>query len=227
MGEFNSKAMNVIIVDDHELFRLGFRELLQKIPGIKDIDQASDGQEVMNLLKKGSYDIIFMDVRMPHTNGIEATAKIRALYPSIKVIALSMMEDHFTITRMFRAGANGYLLKNINFSEVKNAIHDVIAGKKYYSRKVSEALITEIKNGKLTKKRRLYKEELSDREKEIVRLICMSFKSREISDILQVSEKTIESHRTNIYSKLEIDNMVDLVFYAIDNGLVDSPEKKL
>jgi len=215
--------LDVIIADDHKLFSEGLKSLLKTIPPVSEIYVASNGEEVLKLLEKETADIIFMDISMPVMDGIESTKAVKRIYPDIKIIAITMMGDQSSIVKMFKAGADGYLLKNINFKEVEMAIRDVMSGRKYYTKEVSDILLDKIMNRTQVKRAGPYNDELSDREREIIRLICQSFTSKEISDILNISVKTVESHRSHIFSKLNIDHLVDLIYYALDNGIVSRP----
>ncbi|HKR06331.1 MAG TPA: response regulator transcription factor [Bacteroidia bacterium] len=217
--------LKIIITDDHQLFRQGLESLLRKIPIISKIKHASNGEETLELLKKEIFDVVMMDIRMPVMNGIEATKEISKKYPKVRIMALTMMQDRSSIVKMFKAGASGYILKNTSFKEVEDALTQIINGKKYYAKEVSDTLLENLIDLNPEKKRGPYKGDLTQREKEIVKLMCQSFSSKEIADMLNITENTIESHRVHIYNKLEIETIVDLVFYALDNGLVIKPEQ--
>jgi DNA-binding NarL/FixJ family response regulator len=216
--------LKILITDDHKLFRQGLEALLKKIPGVSKIKHASNGKEALALLDKELFNIVMMDIRMPVMDGIEATKGIAKKYPKVRIMAVTMMQDRSSIVKMFKAGASGYILKNTSFEEVEDALAQVLKGKKYYAREVSETLLEKLIDLNPEKKRGAYKEELTQREEEIVKLMCQGFTSKEMADILNITESTIESHRSNIYSKLKIETIVDLVFYALDNGLVTRPE---
>jgi DNA-binding NarL/FixJ family response regulator len=212
--------IKVLVADDHQLFREGMESLLRKIPFISEIQHASDGHQVMGVMERTPCDIIFMDIRMPERNGIDTTRAVTQQYPDTRVIALTMMEDSFSVVNMFRAGAKGYLLKNTSFTELKEAIECVLGNRRFFSKNISNNIMdtlvtTRSRTADLNKRF-----DLTEREKEIVGLICRGFSSKEVADILEISFRTVDTHRSNIYSKLNVSNIADLTFYAIENGLV-------
>jgi DNA-binding NarL/FixJ family response regulator len=214
------QPIRVLIADDHQLFRQGMESLLRKIPHVKEVRHANNGIEVMDVLRTNPCDIIFMDIRMPLLNGIDTTRTIVRKRIPTKVIALTMMEDAHSVASMFRAGAHGYLLKNTSFAELKEAVAATLRDERYFSKEISQTLMMQLLDGKPNRKLSFKNIELTVREKEIVGLICRGFSSKEVADILNLSPKTIDTHRSNIYSKLSISNVADLAFYALENGLV-------
>jgi DNA-binding NarL/FixJ family response regulator len=218
------KSLRIIIADNEILFRQGLESLLKNIPYISEITHAANGEQAVKLVKEEMFDLIFMDIRMPELNGIEATVKIRKIYKEIKIIALSMLDDRSSIIRMFKAGANGYLLKNTSFKEVEEAIKKVMDGKICYSKEVSEVMMEKmLSHSQETKTTSSVYKELSDRERQVTCLICQGFSSKEISETLNITEKTVETHRANIYSKLSVKNVAELIWKALDNGIVTRP----
>ena len=161
-----------------------------------------------------------MDVRMPIMDGIEATKLISRENKDVKIIALTMMEDRESVVKMFKAGVKGYLLKNTSIEEIETAIKEVWEGKRYYSTELTNVFLESDLTLKLKQNQVLIKEEITDREIEIIRLICQGFKNKEIADILFLSERTIEGHRSRIYERLDAKTLVDIVFFAIENGIV-------
>jgi DNA-binding NarL/FixJ family response regulator len=214
------KSIRVLIADDHQLFREGMEGLLMKIPYVSEVLHANNGEEVIARLENHPCEIVFMDIRMPLLNGIETTRLITRKNIPSKVIALTMMEDAHSVASMFRAGALGYLLKNTSFSELKDAIASALRDERYYSKDISQTLLGQLLDGKPLRSMKLKKIDLTLREKEIVGLICRGFSSKEVAEILDITPKTVETHRSNIYSKLSISNVADLAFYALENGLV-------
>jgi len=212
-------ALTVLIADDHQLFREGMESLLKKIPSIRKILHANTGKEALDAVDKYNPDLIFMDIRMPDGNGFETTKQIRTKNDSVKIIALTMMEDSHSVVTMFRAGVNGYLLKNTSFDELREAIESILKGERYYSRDISHILIERVIDSSKERGRNLGSK-LTAREKEIIGLICRGFTNKDVGSILEIATKTVESHRANIYSKLGISNTADLAFYALEKGLV-------
>ena len=212
--------INTLIVDDHELFRAGMESLLHKLPGVAKITHARNGKEALEVLDKKAVQLIFMDIRMPELDGIETTKLIRKKSTLINIIALTMMEDPHNVVSMFRAGVNGYLLKNTTFDELQEAIKVVMAGERYYSKEISDILIDRMVNGAKPRPKATYSVHLTARENEIVGLICRGFSNKDIGELLDIAVKTVETHRANIYVKLSISNSADLVNYALQEGIV-------
>lgn len=209
--------LNCILADDHRLFREGMKSLLLRTRMIQTIREASNGIEVLELTMEDPPDIIFMDIRMPELDGIETTRAVLKVSRDIKIIALTMMDDALNLQKMKNAGAAGYLLKNTSFFEVTQAIHAIVKGNKFYSPEITST--TNISEKSRTGKRSLYNNpKLTRRERDVMLLICQGLSSKQIADELEISEKTVQSHRFNIHSKLHINNMAELVNYAVMNG---------
>ncbi|MBE0640303.1 MAG: response regulator transcription factor [Bacteroidales bacterium] len=207
-------AFKLTIVDDHKLFRDGLKLLLTNyFPGI-EISEAQNGMEYLKLLEHFIPDITLMDINMPGIDGIEATHRAVELFPEIKIIALSMFGDEVYYFKMIDAGVKGFLLKNSEISEVCEAIESVLAGGHYFSK---ELLLSIVKN---FHKSSLPSEEsvsLSERETEILSLICQGLNNQEISDKIFISKRTVDKHRANILSKTNSRNTAHLVMNAIKN----------
>ena len=208
--------ISVYIVDDHSLFREGLKLLLSNLEYIDMIFEAENGIEFIDGLHKNKTDIALLDVEMPVMNGIEAAQKAKEISPGIKIIALSMYSDVSYYLSMIEAGANGFLLKNSNFQEVEKALKDVSEGKSYVS---IEILNNILKHPLKTDRWNLYGE-LTDREKEILLLICAGLTNSEIADRLALSKRTVDKHRENLLLKTQSKNTANLVVYAIKNGLL-------
>ena len=213
-------TIKVIIADDHPVFRNGLENILKHVKTIGQIKQAGNGREVIDMLENGLAEIVFMDINMPVMDGITATRTIKKQFPFVKVIALSMHDDREHIKEMFTAGAVGYLLKNTTKEEVEDAIKTVMNGESFYTKEVSDVLLknilsTQPKNHTIT-------DPLSDREIEVLRLICKQFSTKEIAEQLFISERTVENHRIKLLQKTGSKNIAGLVFYAIENRLTES-----
>lgn len=214
------KAINILIADDHKMFREGLTELLSKEPEIKVVDTAGSGKEIRVALASNHIDVILMDIDMGETNGIEMTQEVKASHPGIYVLALSMHGDKNYIVKMLEAGATGYILKNAGKEEMINAIHTVANGNTYFSSQVSSKLLEHITNP--TPVRRGTEDALlTDRETEILRLIAEEYSNPEIAEKLFISVRTVDTHRRNILDKLGAKNTAGLVKYAIQKGLLD------
>lgn len=212
--------LSVILADDHELFRKGLELTLKNVTQISKIRHAENGSLVRQLLEQEPAHIVFMDIRMPVMNGIETTLFIKKKYPDIKIIALSMMDDRENILNMFRAGAHAYLLKNTNKKEISEAINTVMSGEKYYTNEVSSVLVDSLIGNEKSKKRNSIQVQLTKRELEVLKLICQQFSSKEISDILCITEKTVEGHRLQLMEKTLSKNVIGLVLYALENDII-------
>ena len=209
--------MEIILVDDHTLFRNGLKMLLDTLSGYKVTGEASNGKEFLELIKIHDYDIVFLDIEMPEINGIEAARRAIELKPDLKIITLSMYGDEEYYDQMVDAGAKGFLLKNTNLQEVKTAIDTVMNGGNYFSQELMQSLL---RNYKSVKEIREPESELSEREVEILLLICSGLSNQEIGDQLFISKRTVEKHRANILSKTNCKNTAGLVMYAIKNQMI-------
>ena len=213
--------INIILADDHEIFRKGLEVTLKRLTFVAKIFHAANGNEVIQLLdSKVPVHVIVMDIRMPEIDGIATTIQVRKKSDDIKIIGLSMMDDKASIVQMFKAGANGYLLKNTNKLELAEAIQQVMAGNRYYSREVSEVLLRrELEQLPLPRKSK-FTSDLTSRELEVLNLICHQYSTREMADMLCLAEKTIEGHRKNLLEKTQSRNIAGLVYYALEHGIV-------
>lgn len=215
------ELVNLILADDHEIFRKGLEVTLKRIPYVDNVYHAENGKDVLDLLKTtGNIDVIIMDIRMPKMDGLEATRLLRPHYPSVKIIALSMMDDKASIVQMFKAGANGYLLKNTNKLELQDAIENVLQGNKYFAKEVANIIVNHELDHLPIPMRTAFSTELTTREVDILQLICHQYSTKEISDILCISEKTIEGHRKSLLEKTRSKNIAGLVWYALENGII-------
>jgi two-component system response regulator NreC len=210
--------IRVIIADDHQLFREGLVNLLSESKNIEIVAEAENGKEAIIKARELNPDIVIMDIGMPVLNGVEATGKLLKESPDMKVIALSMHSDKQYIKGMLEAGASGYLFKNCTYNELIEAINTVFAGKKYLSDQITEIVIQDyLGKEEVTQNN---DPELTERESEILKLIAEGKQTREISDLLFVSVKTIGTHKQHILEKLNLKTTTDLVKYAIKKGII-------
>lgn len=210
--------MKIILADDHRIIRDGLYELLRKEDDFEIVAMADNGREAYEKVKEYEPDIVVIDVAMPVLNGIEATRKIIALGKKTKVIALSMHNDRRFIDEMFRAGASGYLFKDCAYDELITAIRVVKDQGFYLSSKIMNQVIGDfIKN--LSDEDNSAFAVLTEREREVLQLIAEGNSTSAIAKTLFIGEKTVETHRRNIMSKLNISNVADLTKYAIREGL--------
>jgi DNA-binding NarL/FixJ family response regulator len=212
--------IKLIIADDHEIFRDGFKLMLSKFPEIKLVGEAANGRELLELIEKENPDVILTDIKMPVMDGIEATKKIVELYPDKGIIGLSMYDDDELIIEMLEAGAKGYLIKNAGKEQIIEAIKTVYKDEPYYCRTTSNKLTQMIAKSRFNPYKKTTKAEFSEREKEIIACICDEMTNKEIGDKLFISVRTVEGHRLKILEKMNVKNTVGLVVYAIKNGIV-------
>ncbi len=212
------KTLSVILVDDHTLFREGLKLLLKSIEGIGEVNEAANGREFLCLIEKGLLpDIVFMDIDMPEMNGIEATRKALKLNPGLKIIALSMYSDEDYYTKMIEVGVKGFILKNSGITDIALAIQTITEGKNYFSQEILSDLLRHLNR----KQHHIRSSELSEREEEILYLICKGLSNQEIADQIFISKRTVDKHRENLLLKTESKNTAGLVIYAIKKGIVD------
>lgn len=222
--------LKILIADDHKLVRTGIRYTLtvgDNVNFVERIDEVVNGREALERSKIFSYDIILMDINMPEMDGIKATNAIIRENPDTKIIALSMHSDDFEIRSMIKAGAKGYLLKNTGSEVLADAIRTVMEGGKYYSNEVALKLMepyngepttsTEKKTSTRVDKRKI---SLTRREIDVLRMIANEYTNDEIAKKFDLSKRTIDSHRQNIISKLQVKNTAGLIKYAIKLGIV-------
>lgn len=212
------KKIKLIIADDHTMFLEGIVSLLEIEEHITIIGKAINGNEVQDLLKKSLIDIVLLDISMPEMDGIEVTKLIKNTYPSVKVLIISTHSNVQMIAKLIRMNVDGYLLKNAEKEELLLAINTIQNGGRYFCEEVNRK--NEDNTYKL-KNEILQITELSNREKEILILIAQEFTGNEIADKVNLSLNTINTHRRNLLSKINVKNTAGLVKYAIEYGLLD------
>ena len=215
--------MRVLIADDHTLVQSGIKELVHSIDGFQVIATAENGKQAIELAEHLKIEIILMDVDMPLMNGLEATIQLKREKPEIKIIILTMHGDPSLIKRMMEIGANGFLLKNSDREEFDNALKRVADGKTYFSGDAAQAVITgeNVTPGNFAVGTdAILLSKLTEREREILKLIAKGLSNKEIGNKLFISHRTVDSHRTNLMKKLQVHNSAALIKLAVSNGLV-------
>jgi DNA-binding NarL/FixJ family response regulator len=208
--------MRILIADDHGIVRSGLRALLERQDDIEVIGEASDGIEARDMAVRDRPDIAIVDVKMPQLTGLEATREIREQAPEVAVLILSMHDDERYLFEALKAGASGYVLKSQADQDLLDAIRAVERGEPFLTPEAQLALMKEVQEGGHDRE-----EELTPREQEIVKLAAEGNTNREIAEILELSEKTVENHRSNAMHKLGMRDRVELVRYAIRRGLIE------
>lgn len=218
------KPVRVILADDHTLVRAGIRALLEKLPEVKVLGEASNGREALELVKTHKPDVVLMDITMPGLNGLEAAARMAKEFPDVRVIILSMHNNEEYYWRALKAGAAGYLLKKAATAELAVALQQVIHGEIYLSREISTRLLKKFPLGEIADRKSPF-EQLTGRQREVLQLIAEGQNTKEIAEILKVSPKTVEYHRMKLMTGLNVHDVPGLVRFALRVGLI--PEEKL
>ncbi len=210
--------ISILISDDHQLFREGMKLILNNLSYVDEIYEVGNGRDCVTFFREGgTADIVFMDIEMPGMNGIEATIEVLKIKPGLNVVALSMYSDEDYYTKMIDAGAKGFILKNSGIKEVEEAIEHVLSGRNYFSQEILSGFIKSISR----KKEPEYPIKLSEREAEVLFLICKGHSNHEIADALHISKRTVDKHRENLLHKTGSKNTAGLVIYAIKNSIVE------
>jgi DNA-binding NarL/FixJ family response regulator len=211
--------VRVVLADDHEIFRDGFRVMLKKQPGVELAGEAADGEELIKLVEELQPDVVVTDIKMPRLDGIKATKIITKKYPHIGIIALSMFDEENLIIDMLEAGAKGYLLKNAHKDEIIAAVETVYRKQTYYCKHTSRKLTKMIAESSFNPNYPSHNPEFTEREILVMQFICQELSSREIAVQLDLSVRTIEKFRENIQEKINARNTAGIVVYAIKNSI--------
>jgi two-component system, NarL family, response regulator NreC len=217
-------TIRLVIADDHEIFRDGLALMLSKQQNIELIGQAGNGKQLISLVNELQPDVVMTDVKMPVMDGIEATRTLLADNPYLHIIALSMFDEENLIVDMLEAGAKGYLLKNADKQEILDAIHSVYQGKPYYCHHTTSRLASLISKSRFNPYKKKDPLVFTEREIEIIRLICQQLTAQEIADKVFLSKRTVEGHRTRILEKMSVKNTAGVVIYALRHRLVTEEE---
>lgn len=212
--------IRILIADDHALVREGIAAFLKISDDIEVVAEASDGVEAIEAVKKYKPHIVLMDISMPRLGGLEATVEIKKNYPNVKILALTQYEDTVYIRRFLKAGASGYLLKKAVGTELVNAIRAVARGESYLHSSIAASVIDGYLGKRDTEQAEDPYEKLTDREKQVLKLVAEGHTHKEISDILNISIKTAVAHQTNLSEKLGIHSRAGLIKFAIQRGII-------
>ena len=220
------QAVRILLVDDHTLVRAGIRALLEEIEGVRIVAEADSGRAAMALAKAHRPDLVIMDISMKELNGIDAAAQIIAEIPSSRVLILSMYSGEEFVRRATRIGALGYLVKDSATAELKMAIEAIMRGEVFLSSRVSKHLVSALVDGHKGMAGSSL-DTLTARQREVLQMIAEGRSTKEIAAALEVSIKTIESHRAALMERLRIRDLAGLVLYAVRHGLVsvDRPQE--
>jgi two-component system response regulator NreC len=216
------EQIRVLVVDDHALVREGIKSLLQGIPQIAVIGEAEDGLDAIEKARQLRPDLVLMDIGMPRMTGVEASRHIREEMPSVQVVALTIHESEEYLFQMLRAGAAGYVLKKAHPSEMLAAIEAAMRQETYLTPSMAKGLVTDYLRRVGEGEEQTTYRELTDREREVLKLIAEGYTNPEIGKLLHVSVKTVQAHRGHIMEKLDLHRPAALVRYAIRKGLVEA-----
>ena len=214
------KKLKIYIADDHTLFRKAMVKMIQGFQNVGEVKDAENGQELLTLMKYQPPDVVIVDLQMPVMDGTETCEQIVQKYPDVKIIILTMHDSEKFILHLIELGAHAFLLKNTEPEELERAIESIME-KDFYHNDMVAAVLRKNVVEKSTRKRPVYNpSELSEREKEILILVCRDLTSKEISKMVSLSENTIRNHKVNIMEKLKVNSTVGLVKYAYESGLL-------
>jgi len=219
------KPITVLLAEDHTIVRKGLRSLLSQTQDIKVIGEAENGREAVKLVEKHHPELVVMDISMPLLNGLEATRQIKKRFPKTQVLILTVHDNEEYLFEIIKAGASGYIIKKAALEEMLMAVQAVSKGKTFFSPSVSTKIIK-----KLLKKKEALEQEppyspLTDREREVLQLVAEGHTNKDIAEILYISVKTVETHRSHIMEKLDLHKAADLTKYAIEHRIIDTDKK--
>lgn len=209
----------VLLADDHTLVRAGIRALLEKLPGVEVTGEASDGREILELIKEQRPDVVLMDISMPGLNGLQALAQITRDYPHVRVIILSMHHHDEYILQALKSGASGYLLKRAATAELPAALTSVVGGEIYLSQEISSRFLEKFPLQQIGRSTSPL-ERLTSRQREILQLLAEGQTTKTIAGVLRLSDKTVEYHRSKLMACLNIFDLAGLVRFALRTGVI-------
>ena len=219
-----SDAIRVLICDDHALFRRGLIMVLESEKGIEVVAEAEDGEEAVRKCEDAAPDVVLMDVRMPRMSGIEATRAIAEAVPTAKILMLTVSDDEEDLYEAVKAGATGYLLKEISIEEVANAIRAVVTGQSLISPSMASKLLNEFNNLAKQAQQKVLVPKLTERELQVLKLVAQGMSNREVAEDLFISENTVKNHVRNILEKLHLHSRVEAAIYAHRQHLIPTDD---
>jgi DNA-binding NarL/FixJ family response regulator len=216
----SSARIKYAIADDHEVFRHGVKLVLSDDPSLEFIHEAGNGFALIKLLETSTVDVILLDLKMPVMDGLSTSVEIRSKFPQIKILALTMLQEEEYVIHLMELGANGYLLKNASPDEIKKAIHCVHENNYYFNDLVSATLLKKLVDKQFVIPKFTTTVMLTEKELNILQLICKEMTSVEIAQAVHLSARTVEGIRAGMIEKLGVKNIAGLVLYAARNGIV-------
>jgi len=204
------------------MVRKGIATLLADVPELEIVGEVSNGREAVDYVNNHPVDVVLMDILMPEMNGMEATAFIKKMHPKVKVLTITINNEYKYIKQTVRAGADGYLLKDTEKDDLVKAIEAVLSGKNYYSNEVLSKIVTKVASGEERSGRRHEPlPTLTNRELQVLKMVAKEYSNPEIADQLNISLRTVDTHKRNLLKKLKVKNVVGMVRYAIEHNLID------
>jgi RNA polymerase sigma factor (sigma-70 family) len=220
-GGRRQRVLRILVAEDHAIVREGIRRLLSAEPDLEVVGEAGDGETAVELAQSLRPDIVCLDISMPRLSGVDATRRIKSLLPEVGVVVLTMHEDEAYFYEMMKSGASGYVLKRASARDLVDAVRAVASGHTFLHPVVAQRLVSEYDRQANRDDDRKRFDGLTERERQVVRLIANGKTNREIAEILHISVKTVETHRTHIMEKLDLHDRAHLVRYAVRKGLID------
>ena len=215
--------IKLLLADDHAVLRAGLKTLFNAQPDMEVVAEASDGREAVRKSRAVAPDIVLMDITMSGMSGLEATQEIKKQNPAIKVLVLTMHEDESYLHQMLHAGADGYLPKKAAATELVDAIRATYRGEHFIHSSMTAGLVTQLRDKEITGPQEAQKDSLlSQREREVLRLLAMGYTNQQIADMIYLSIKTVETYKSRLKDKLGLQGRAELVRYAIQSGLLDT-----
>jgi len=222
MGE----AKKIVIAEDHTILREGLRSLLSSDEIYRVVGEAGDGLEAIRCIEQSTPDLILLDLSMPKMSGASVIKEVKSRFPEVKVLALSVHDSEEYILESFKLGADGYCTKAASRSELMMAIESVLSGKRYISPDISDKVLEGFMEERKTLKTASSWDTLTQREREVLKMVGEGYKNKDIADFLCISMKTVQKHRANIMRKLDLHTASLLTSYAIEKGLVEKAQKQ-
>jgi DNA-binding NarL/FixJ family response regulator len=216
------RKQRIYIVEDHQLFREGLKSMLGRRENIEIVGEAEDGLEAIRGIRKCRPDLVLLDLSMPKMGGISVMKEVKREFPKTRILALTIHESDQYVLEAFDAGTDGYCIKDASREELMLAVDSVLEGKTYISPGISDQVMEGYLSGRQTMKEDSRWDTVTQREREVLKMLAEGHTNKEISDFLSISVKTVEKHRANLIGKLDLHNVAQLTAFAIEKGLVET-----